>query len=87
MQYEARWTEYAYHDFERIGEWLLCKWGLNSVSKFKREIDFILSLLNRKTLVNKHTTLYFRIDGTIVTLIAFWNHAQDPGELEDFINR
>lgn len=102
MKFRVEWTENAYQDFEGIGEWLMWKWGLSSVRKFKHEVDFIISLLKKsptsfqssklnprfkKTLINKHTTLFFRIDETTVTLIAFWNHAQDPNRLEEFLKR
>ena len=78
------------------------KWGLQSVRRFRSEVDFVISLLEkrpgsfqksglnpsfRKTLINKHTSVFFRVDGSQVTLVAFWNHAQDPDKLNEHLDR
>ena len=100
MDFDVVWTEYAYEDFERIGGWLLQNWGKNAVKKFEREIDFVVSLLKkwptsfqrsesnpifRKILINKHTSLFFRVDESVVTLIALWSHARNPDSLEELL--
>ena len=102
MKFTVVWSENAYSDYEQIGEFLMWKWGLQSVRKFAEEVGFVITLLEkrpssfqksllnptfRKTLINKHTSVYFRIDGETVTLIAFWNHAQDPDNLQEHLKR
>ncbi len=93
MAYEIEWTENAKEDLKKIVEYIRDEWSLESAEKFVDKLDSWLELLIqspyfgttskkkrgvRQILVTRHNRLFYRIIGSRIILLDFFDTRQDP---------
>lgn len=90
--FRIRYTSQALKDQETIYEFVLQKWGLNSVIKLDKKIEKALELISkspeicpstsvknvRRCVITEQTTLYFRIINLEIELLTFFDTRQHP---------
>lgn len=90
--YEVIWTEEASEGLNEIMDYLLNKWSERSLKKFLAKLEKRMVLLAenpylfpvsekqgnvRRTVLNKHTSIYYRITGKIVELVSIVDNRKD----------
>ena len=91
MQLQIFWSKRASDDFDETLSYLYDNWGEKSTLKFIDKIDelihyisqnpFIYPLVKdniRKCVVNKYTTLYYRVKDDTVEIITLFGNRQNP---------
>jgi plasmid stabilization system protein ParE len=91
--YRIRYTIRASRNQEDLYEYLLWKWGINTVKKLDEKIEKILKSIAeqpemfpasnqrtsiRRCVITKQTILFYRISSFDIELLAFFDTRQNP---------
>lgn len=90
------WTENASYDYAQILNYLQNSWSFKVANNFIDEVDKKLETLLKnydvfekvqgltvqKLLINKHITLFYKVEKDKIYLIHFWNNSQNPENLK-----
>ena len=83
------WSDLAYLSFSDTADYLTENYSLDVALKFDEEVEQLLEKLRsfkhfcppyelrpmlRKCVVNRHTSLMYRVDGTAIYLITFFDN-------------
>lgn len=95
--YRLFWSNHALHDLERIIAYLTANWTNREVQNFVRRLDKRLELIRlnpqlfpktekraevRRSVLTKHTVIYYRTNGRVVTVITLFDTRQNPKKLK-----
>ncbi|MCG8322760.1 MAG: type II toxin-antitoxin system RelE/ParE family toxin [Cytophagales bacterium] len=93
---EIIWSEEAAEDYYQNIGYLLESWSEKSAMNFINEVDSVLEIIKerpevyplsgyrsvRKAVIRKQITLFYKVEGTRVYLVRFWNNYQDPESMK-----
>ncbi|MEZ4972814.1 MAG: type II toxin-antitoxin system RelE/ParE family toxin [Cyclobacteriaceae bacterium] len=95
--YKLFWSERALNDLENIIGYLTEKWTPKEIQKFARKLDKRLELISdnprlfpktakrkeiRRSVLTKHTVIYYETGETIVTIVTLFDPRQHPKKLK-----
>ncbi len=96
MTYQVTWTQKARETYNQNLDYLLQNWEekvyFDFVSRVEAVIDhirqspkmYVLIDLKRsvyRSVVTKHISLFYQLNGSSITLLLFWNNFQEPEKL------
>lgn len=96
MSYSIRWSPRAVDDISNQLDYIEQEWNRTVVNKFLNRIEDVLEtitdnpklfpLIHKKKaihrcVINSHLVLYYRLSGTQIELITFWNTSKNPENL------
>jgi plasmid stabilization system protein ParE len=94
--YELVWSEEALNGLKDIIDYLERKFSEKDIKKFAKKIDKQIEIIKnnpetfsfspksrhvRRTIVAKLTSIYYRIDGDIITLVTIYDNRKNPEDL------
>ena len=93
---EIIWSGEAAEDYHQNIGYLLESWSEKSAMNFINEVDSVLEIIKerpevyplsgyrsvRKAVIRKQITLFYKLEGTRVYLVRFWNNYQDPESMK-----
>lgn len=93
---EIIWSGEAAKDYHQNIGYLLESWSEKSAMNFINEVDSVLEIIKerpevyplsgyrsvRKAVIRKQITLFYKLEGTRVYLVRFWNNYQDPESMK-----
>ena len=94
--YKLYWTDNAVLDLRNIIDYLRYKWTAREVKNFVRRLDRRLELIQlnprlfpktskkknvRRSVLTKHTTIYYEITDKLIRIVALFDSRQDPKKL------
>ena len=93
MIYELVISEAATETFQDIRIQVENRWGTKYADQFEERIARVLEIISsapyafksttfdlniRKAFIHRNCSMFYEIDGTIVTILFFWDNRQDP---------
>ena len=92
MGYKIVWLPKAEENFAEIIEWLQLNWTDKEMSKFIKRTNKVLELIStnpeiyrksekaniHQAIITKHNLLLYKINGSQVELLTFFDTKQDP---------
>ena len=93
---EIIWSEEAAEDYHQNIEYLLEHWSEKSATNFINEVGSVLEIIKerpevyplsgyrsvRKAVIRKQITLFYKVEGSRIYLVRFWNNYQDPESMK-----
>ena len=90
------WSEEAAEDYHQNIEYLLEHWSEKSATNFINEVGSVLEIIKerpevyplsgyrsvRKAVIRKQITLFYKVEGSRIYLVRFWNNYQDPESMK-----
>ena len=89
----VRWSPTAEASFHQVVAYLRATWSERDAQNFVRKTDSTIRMLRifpglsrkgrkgtREALVTKHNLMCFRIKGTELQIVGFWDTRQHPGK-------
>jgi len=91
--FKERWSKRALNDFDEIIEFILTKWTAKEALAYIEKVERIISQIRktpemfvqsikgkdiRKCVINKQTSLFYRINGQIIEIITIISNKQNP---------
>ncbi len=95
--YKLLWSDRALNDLKHIIEYLTENWSQKEIRNFSRRLDRRLDLIVvyprlfpktnkkknlRKSVLTKHTTIYYGISRSVITIITLFDPRMDPKNLK-----
>ena len=95
MNYSIRWLPESERTFDKVISYLDEYWSIKEVEKFINRTDQVIDFISRqpkqyvysrkkdayRAVISKQISLFYRISGSEVELLAFWDNRQDPSAL------
>jgi plasmid stabilization system protein ParE len=93
MNYEVVISEAAEETFQDIRIQIENRWGAKYADRFEERVVRVLEIISsapfafksivfdvniRKAFIHRNCSMFYEIDGTIVTILFFWDNRQDP---------
>lgn len=91
MPYQILWTVAARESYNQIIEYLIQNWSQKEIRQFIQRSEEVLLLISTnpkiysmvapqiyRCVLSKHNSLFYRIDNTIITILACWDNRKDP---------
>ena len=93
---EIIWSGEAAEDYYQNIGYLLESWSEESAINFINEVDSVLEIIKerpevyllsgyrsvRKAVIRKQITLFYKVEGTRIYLVRFWNNYQNPESMK-----
>jgi len=94
--YKMMWSDRALADLKNIINYLTENWTQREIQNFARKLDKRLDLISvnpnlfpgttkrksvRKSVLTKHTVIYYKIDNDVVTIVTLFDPRQNPKRL------
>ncbi len=94
--YKLFWSDSALEDLENIIKYLTKKWTQKEIRIFARRLDKRLELISsnprlfpmttkrkdiRRSVLTKHTVIYYETAANVVTIVALFDPRQHPNKL------
>lgn len=94
--YKLHWSERALADLKNIIDYLTQNWTERDIRNFAKRLDKRLEVIVinpklfpktsrrkgvRKSVLSKHTIIYYQTAGTIVNILTLFDPRQDPKKL------
>ena len=91
--YKIQWSNRALKDLDKIIEYLKTEWGDATFGEFVRKLEKRLALISirptlyaqlhysratRKSVLVRRLTIYYRIQGNTVFIVALFDNRQNP---------
>lgn len=95
--YKIVWTDEALNGLKDIIDYLERKFSEKDVAKFAKKLDKQIEIIKnnpetfslsaksgqiRRALVAKLTSIYYRIDGDIITIVTVYDNRKNPEDLK-----
>jgi plasmid stabilization system protein ParE len=94
MALKIRWSKRAKYRYEEIIEYLSIYWTEKEIIAFIKRTDQVLNyiILNphaykaasgksiRKAVIGKQNSLIYRVEGSYILLLTFWDNRQNPNK-------
>ena len=101
MIQSAVWTDLAIQSLNETYDFVLKQWNKSISNEFLGSVDKAIDLLMtnpylglsientnfRRTLVNKHISLFYEISNDQLTILFIWDNRQDPDLLAEKIKK
>ena len=94
--FKILWSKRAYNSLSNVISFLEDNWTEKEIKKFSQKLDHCINIIEknpetfplsdykpglRKVVVTRQNTLYYKIDGNIVTLVNIFDTRQNPGKI------
>ncbi len=94
--YKLLWSEKALADLKNIIDYLIENWTEREIQNFAKRLDKRLKVIAlnpklfpntsrrkgvRKSVLSKHTVIYYQTTGTVVNIITLFDPRQNPKKL------
>lgn len=94
--YKLMWSDRALSDLKNIIDYLTENWPQKEIQNFARRLDKRLDLISvnpnlfpltskrknvRKSVLTKHTVIYYRAESNVVTIVTLFDPRQHPKRL------
>lgn len=94
--YKLMWSDRALSDLKNIIDYLTENWTQKEIQNFARRLDKRLDLISvnpnlfpltskrknvRKSVLTKHTVIYYRAESNVVTIVTLFDPRQHPKRL------
>jgi len=94
--YKLFWSDKALVDLQNIINYLIENWTQKEIQNFARQLDKRLELIAinprlfpkttkrkdvRKSVLTKHTVIYYEAKGSVVTIVTLFDPRQNPKKL------
>lgn len=94
--YKLLWSERALTDLKNVIDYLTENWTQKEIRNFAQRLDKRLNLISvnpnlfpqtikrknvRKSVLTKHTAIYYKTEGNVVTLVTLFDSRQNPKRL------
>lgn len=94
--YKLFWSARALNDLQNIINYLSKKWTQKEIRNFARSLDKRLELISynpklfsktakrkdiRRSVLTKHTVIYYQVKGSSVTIVTLFDPRQHPKKL------
>ena len=91
------WSDRALSDLKNIIDYLTENWTQREIQNFVRKLDKRLHLISinpnlfpptarrlniRRSVLTKHTVIYYRAEKNIITIVTLFDPRQDPKKLK-----
>ncbi len=95
--YKLLWSDRALVDLQNIIQFLTEKWTAKEIQNFARKLDKRIELIVanpaifpktirrrnvRKSVLTKHTVIYYHVIGNTITVVALFDPRQNPKKLK-----
>ena len=95
--YKLLWSERALSDLKNIVDYLLENWTEKELKNFARSLDKRLEIISfnpkifpktrerkeiRKSVLTKHTVIYYETSDKVITIITLFDPRQNPNKLK-----
>ncbi len=95
--YKLLWSAQALNDLQKILDYLTEKWTVQEIENFAKRLDTRLNLIRlnpelfpvtaerkniRRSVLQKHTVVFYKKSGRVVTVVALFDARQNPTKLK-----
>ena len=92
---KTEWTNVAKDSLNKTNNFILEKWNIEISNNFLDSIDSSIEIIEknpfiwlkiektnfRRVLINKHVSLFYKLNQPTLTILLIWDNRQDPKEL------
>jgi plasmid stabilization system protein ParE len=93
MLFKVIFSDDANETFELIGQQILARWGEHELNEFRKRVYKVVETISQfptifkvvnniqnvhKAFIHKNCSMFYRVDGTTINVLFFWDNRQDP---------